>query len=148
MYSNIKRGSLVVDQRMSSGGVPDIFEVKEGYLLITGQGTRQSLHDVAEYSARLYNQVVETKSKFLLVDYRQVKVRLPQSEAFNIIRNYETSRPFYGAVVAACVFGPESINFARYWQQIGRQRGFDINLFPNLMEAEQWLLNRIRESGK
>lgn len=124
------------------------FEQREGYLLIRGHGVRNSIQSISKASEITYAKVLETKSRYLLIDYRVVTGKLPKTEAFNLIRKYESSMPFFGLAVAACVFGEGSMEFAQYWQQIGRQRGFDINLFPTLKEAEQWLLNKIRESVK
>jgi len=49
--------------------------------------------------------------------------------------------PVFSTIAVACIFGENSLNFARYWQEIALTRGFNINLFTTREIAEQWILD-------
>lgn len=120
------------------------FELFADYLLIEGHGVRNSDAEMFQTATAVYNKIVETESRYLLIDYRKVHLNLNHVQAFNLIRTYESNMPQLHQVTAVCVFNNESENFASYWQYIGRQRGFDIVIFKTLEEAKQWLTNKIR----
>lgn len=120
------------------------FELKQDYLLVKGFGIRDTNSSMLEATLTTYKKIKETGSRYLLVDYREVQIKLDHVQAFNLIRTYETNLPQFGSITAACVFNDEAKEFALYWQQIGRQRGFDIFLFETLSDAEEWLLQKIR----
>lgn len=117
------------------------FEKREKYLLIKGHGLRDGIQSMMEASKATYAQITKTQSRLLLVDYREVKITLPLSEAFNLIRQYENSMPFLKNTSAAVVLSSNGQAFGRYWYEVGLQRGFNIALFENLEEAEKWLLS-------
>jgi hypothetical protein len=117
------------------------FERHEKYLLIKGHGLRDSIQSMMEASKATYSQITKTQSHLLLVDYREVKITLPLSEAFNLIRNYENSMPFLKNTSAAVVLSESGLAFGRYWHEVGLQRGFNIALFENMEEAKNWLLS-------
>lgn len=118
------------------------FEVTKDYLLVRGFGVRDTNASMLEATLTTYNKIKETNSRYLLVDYREVQIKLDHVQAFNLIRTYETHLPQLGAIQAACVFNEQAKEFALYWQQIGRQRGFDIVLFDTIEEAKKWLAEK------
>lgn len=118
------------------------FEEKEKYLLVTGLGSRDNFSEMVEASSAIYKKVEETKSKSLLVDYRNVTINLSPTQAFNVVRKYETNMPDFSNVAMACVFSEEGLEFANYWKDIGRKRGFDIVIFEDIKSAEEWLLKK------
>lgn len=122
------------------------FETREKYLFIKGRGTRDGWQAIMDASSAIYQRVVETNSRYLLVDYTDVDVRLPASQAFNVITRYEALMPQLKSVIVACVFNEASRDFGDYWKEIGTKRGFSINLFDQLSEAEAWLLALIEKS--
>lgn len=119
------------------------FEVMQDYLLVKGFGIRDTNASMLEATITTYKKILETQSRFLLVDYRNVKIDLDHVQAFNLIRTYEGSMPQLHQITASCVFNDGSKDFALYWQSIGRQRGFDIFIFETLEEATQWLQEKI-----
>jgi len=121
------------------------FELKEKYLLITGLGKRDKLADMAEASAQIYAKVRETKSRYLLVDYCKLQINVHLSEAFNIVKRYETIQPELKNVVIAAAFQGKGLEFGNYWKEIARQRGFFIEIFEDLKIAEAWLLKQMTE---
>ncbi len=116
------------------------FELRENYLLVFGLGKRDNFSEMAEASAAIYEKVKETKSKKLLVDYRQLEINLSMTQAFNVVRKYETSMPDLASVAIACVFSEDGLAFGNYWKDIARKRGFDIVIFNDIASAEEWLL--------
>src|SRR5882672_7558965 len=122
------------------------FELREKYLLITGLGKRDKLAEMAEASAQIYAKVRETKSRYLLVDYCKLQINVQLHEAFNIVKRYETIQPELKNVIIAAAFKGKGLEFGSYWKEIGRQRGFFIEIFEDLKMAESWLLKQMTEA--
>ncbi len=118
------------------------FVLKEKYLLILGHGKRDNLASMAEASAQIYEKVLETKSSYLLVDYRNLQINVRLGEAFNIVKRYEAVQPHLKNLIIAAVFEGKGVEFGRYWKEIGRQRGFFIEIFEDINTAETWLLGQ------
>jgi hypothetical protein len=122
---------------------PVTFELKEKYLLVIGHGARKNLAAISEAAAQIYSKIQETESRYLLVDYTELKINLHLNDAFNIVKRYETSHPGLKNVIISVAFGVNSVEFVQYWKEIGKQRGFFIEIFKDLKEAEKWLLEQI-----
>lgn len=121
------------------------FELKEKYLLVIGHGKRDNFADMAKASSLIYEKALETKSRYLLVDYRKLQVNVRLTEAFNIVKRYEVTLPQLRELTVAAVFEKKGKGreFGNYWKDIGRQRGFFIEVFENMNAAEAWLLEQI-----
>src|SRR6478736_4527800 len=90
------------------------FELKDHYLLVVGYGSRDNLTAMNQASALIYEKVLETKSRCLLVDYRKLQVNLHLSEAFNIVKRYETVLPEIRNLRIAGLFSEQGLTFATY----------------------------------
>jgi hypothetical protein len=121
------------------------FELYEHYLLIKGHGLRDSAQAMDEASKAIYKKVESLQAQRLLVDYREVKITLPLSAAFNLIRNYDSAMPFLKDSVAAVVFSEDGLTFGRYWCEVGNLRGYRIKIFQSLADAESWLMSEDKE---
>jgi hypothetical protein len=115
------------------------FELTDKYLLVIGHGSRDNFSSMVEASEIIFAKVVETKAQRLLVDYRKLQINVRMSEAFNIVKRYETVQPQFKNMVTAAVFDSSGMEFGRYWQEVSRQRGFIIEIFDDFEEAERWL---------
>ena len=125
----------------SSPDVPQLsFELKDNYLLVVGYGKRDNLLAMSQASTQIYEKILETKSHCLLVDYRKLQVNLHLSEAFNIVKRYETVLTELRNLRIAGVFSEQGLPFAQYWKEISQQRGFIIEIFEEYEAAEAWLL--------
>lgn len=124
------------------------FELKENYLLVKGHGVREGIASQRESASAIYQMVAETGSKFILVDYTEVQIKLLLPDAFNMIKKYEKSMPLYSYVVAVCVFRKLDSDFAHYWQTLGRARGFNIVLCDTLEEAHVRIQELIADASK
>ena len=122
---------------------PVSFELREKYLLVVGHGARNSFTEMVEASSMISRKVQETNSRFLLVDYRYLKVNVAMNQAFNIVKRYELKQPEIKTLTMAAVFEGQGLEFGRYWQKVGIQRGFYIEVFIDIEEAERWLLGKI-----
>jgi hypothetical protein len=118
------------------------FELREKYLLVIGHGKRDNLASMTEASAQIYAKVLETGSRYLLVDYRYLQINVHMSEAFNIVKRYEVAQPQLKNIIIAAVFEGKGLAFGRYWKDISLQRGFFIEIFEDINTAEQWLLGK------
>lgn len=121
---------------------PATFEVRPHYLLVIGQGTRNTLTDMSNGATFIYGKALETKSKNLLVDFRKLKINVPISDAYNIVRGYETAQPELRNLKIAAVFSKDGMEFGKYWREIASKRGFKIELFESFERAESWLLEK------
>jgi hypothetical protein len=118
------------------------FEQREKYLLVTGHGKRDSLAEMAQAAQQIYEKILETGTHYLLVDYRKLQINLHMNEAFNIVRRYEAIQPLLKEIIIAAVFEGEGLEFGNYWKEVGRQRGFFIEIFQDINLAEEWLLSQ------
>jgi hypothetical protein len=119
------------------------FELKEKYLMVIGHGKRDNLTSMAEAAAQIYEKVIETKSRYLLVDYRNLQINVHLSEAFNIVKRYEAVQPELKNLTIAAVFAGKGLDFGKYWKDVSRQRGFFIEIFEDIPMAEEWLLGQM-----
>lgn len=124
------------------------FELREKYLLVIGHGRRDNLSMMAQASARIYEEVLATGSRFLLVDFRELEINVHMSEAFNIVKRYESVQPGLKNLVMAVAFNQKGLRFGQYWKDIALQRGFFIEIFEDLVLAERWLLDQMPAPGK
>jgi len=119
------------------------FELKENYLLVVGHGKRDTLTSMTKASAQIYEKVLETKSRYLLVDYRNLHIQVHLSDAFNIVKRYETVQPELKKLKIAAVFTEQGLTFGQYWKDVSRQRGFFIEIFEDYDVAEAWLIKQM-----
>lgn len=118
------------------------FEHREKYLLVIGHGKRDNLVSMTQAAAEIYAKVLETNAKYILVDYRQLQINVSLGEAFNIVKRYEIAQPELKSMIIAAVFDKKGVEFGMYWKEVSRQRGFYIEIFEDINEAEQWLLKQ------
>lgn len=121
------------------------FEERDKYLLVRGYGKRDNFSDMVKASEMIYAKVVETKCRYLLVDYSLLEVNLNMSEALNMVRRSETSQPQFKNLVAAMVVGPTGVEFGRFWKHLAIQRGFTVDIYEDFGEAERWLIEQIKK---
>lgn len=118
------------------------FERKDKYLLIRGEGERKGMTVVAEGSMKMYEQIVESKSRLILIDYRNVNFEMGHTDVYNVIRFYESKLPLLTGVVVAAVFNKENMSLGKTWTEVGSARGFNFRVFSDFAEAESWLLGQ------
>lgn len=119
---------------------PITFELTKDYLLVIGHGTRDSLASMTHAAMQIYNKASETNSDRLLVDYRILKIEVNMTEAFNIVKRYEATIPDLKKIKIAAVFANEGMTFGKYWVDISKKRGFNIEIFDDFEKAKTWLL--------
>ena len=116
------------------------FEKRDKYLLILGEGHRNGTLVVQEGSKKMYEEILRTNSKFILIDYRKVHFEMGHTDVYNVIRFYESKLPLLSGVVVAAVFNKNNIDLGRTWTDVGTARGFNFKVFSDFDEAEKWLL--------
>jgi hypothetical protein len=142
---NHRRVSLLRHEKRPMDA-PVTFELRDHYLLVIGHGRRDTLSSMIEASQLIFAKLFETRKRFLLVDYTNLEVNAHMSEAFNIVKRYETASPELKQIQIACAFGPSSREFVTYWKEIAQKRGFSIEIFENIRSAEIWLIDQIAAS--
>jgi hypothetical protein len=118
------------------------FEIREKYLLVVGHGRRDNLLTMADAAGQIVRKAVETNRDLMLVDYRKLEINVHMGDAFNIVKNYEQNQPELRKIIVAAVFEPKDLSFANFWKEVGRKRGFRIEIFEDIDEAERWLLSK------
>ena len=98
---------------------PVSFKLKDQYLLVTGHGSRDNLASMVEASRIIYEKVLETNSRHLLVDYRNLEINVHMAEAYNIVRSYEKRQPDLKHVIIAAVSATKTLTSAL----IGKRSG-------------------------
>lgn len=115
------------------------------YLVVVATGESNSYKELLSITNQIYNKVVETSVKFILLDFQHVHLKMDWTDSFNLVRIYEKSMPEFTEILACCTFNPDSEKFVKYWQEICQQRGFKVCLFPSRLEAEMWLIEKINQ---
>src|SRR5881398_3714802 len=98
------------------------FELKEKYLVVTGHGERNHLSSMVEASEMIFRKLQETGKRYLLVDYTALQINVHMTEAFNIVKRYETAQPELKQIVIASAFNPSGMEFGTYWKEIAGKR--------------------------
>ena len=91
--------------KISTVELPVSFEVREKYLLVIGRGKRETFKEMVMASEMVYAKTIETKTRFLLVDYRDLEVNLNMSEAVNMVKRSEAVQPEFKNLTGAIVVG-------------------------------------------
>lgn len=116
---------------------------KNGYISVVSEGTYDSPVYLLDITTQVYQKTKETGIRYFLLDFTRSYFKLPLAEAYNLVRTYDISMPAFAGSVAAGVFNESSKEFAKYWQDVGCQRGYTIELFKDPEKAEDWLLSRV-----
>ena len=118
------------------------FGKKEKYLLIFGEGYRKGSLVVQESSKKMYEEILNTKSRLVLIDYRNVIFEMGHADVYNVIRFYESKFPLLTGVAVAAVFNKSNLELGKTWTDVGSARGFTFRVFDDITEAETWLLKQ------
>lgn len=119
------------------------FHFNNKYLTVSATGSNDDYGGLVDLTQQIYNKVVETKSRFLLLDLLDANLNLTWADAFNLVRLYETTMPAFDDVKAACLFNDTAIEVVTYWGEVARKRGYGVQLFLSRAEAERWLKEQI-----
>lgn len=119
------------------------YEVKEGYIYVKAQGIRNSLIDIVDGTARIYEVMKQKQIYYFLLDYQNVDFNVTRIEAFNIVRHFETHFPELNKASLSMVVNAKSFDVVKYWETICQQRGFNNMVFKDTDNATKWLHNLI-----
>lgn len=115
-------------------------ELRDTIIHATGSGLCNQYGLVVDLTNAVHQQVISTHSKRVLVDFQDVDLKLQWADIYNLVKLYEGSMPEFYAIMVGGVFNASGLEFANYWRDIGKARGFTIQIFPIAKEAETWLL--------
>jgi hypothetical protein len=116
------------------------FEQRERYLYVKGVGVRKDLKAIFESTKALTAIVVETKAKYILLDYAELITVAGNHDAFNITRLYENKAAVLYELCVSIIINPRELDVEKYWEDICLRRGFDFKIFTDAAEAENWLI--------
>lgn len=120
-------------------------EHKGSYLLIVGEGERNTLAEIIEGTRKGEALVKKYKARFVLIDYRNVIFNVNLSDAFNLVKFYESEMPEAKKITIAAVVNQHDIELSNFWKSIGNRRNFTFEVFQDIKKAETWLLNKSRK---
>ncbi len=109
------------------------------YLNVKVSGVRNNFKQVIDGSIRISKLASEYNQNKILADYTNVKFNLNLSEAFNLIRLYETQLQEFKKFKLAAVVNDMSSEIAGFYESIGSKRGFSIKVFTEIDKAKNWL---------
>ncbi|TRX60804.1 hypothetical protein FNH22_07115 [Fulvivirga sp. M361] len=115
------------------------FEKREGYLYVEAEGVRKDLTSIVEGTKKIQDSIVKYGTPYVLADYRKVRFNVPLTEAYNIIKIYESKIPEFSTIIMAGVINPGSREIAQFWQSICDKRGYTFKVFHDIKPAETWI---------
>lgn len=121
------------------------FNLMDKYLIVVATGESNSYKELLDITNQIYSKVVETRVKFILLDFQYVHLKMDWTDSFNLVRIYEKSMPVFTEILVCCTFNPDSEKFAKYWQEICQKRGFKVCLYPSRFEAEKRLIEKLNQ---
>ena len=119
-------------------------EKKDNYTLIIGEGERNDLASLVEGTKKIQQIAKENNTNHLLLDYRKVKLSVPLTEAYNIVKIYEKKMPGFSNLVMAAVVKKLDWEIAKFWESVSNKRGYTFKVFSQMNEANRWLDEKIK----
>ena len=119
-------------------------EKKDNYTLIIGEGERNDLASLVEGTKKIQQIAKENNTNHLLLDYRKVKLSVPLTEAYNIVKIYEKKMPGFSNLVMAAVVKKLDWDIAKFWESVRNKRGYTFKVFSQMNEANRWLAEKIK----
>lgn len=119
------------------------FHFNNKYLTVSTTGGNDDYNGLVDLTQKIYSKVVETKTRFLLLDALEANLSMTWADAFNLVRLYEATMPAFDDVKVACLFNDSALEVVTYWGEVARKRGYGVQLFPSRAVANQWLTEQI-----
>lgn len=122
------------------------FEKKDGYMLAIGEGERNNLTEMTEATKSMVAAATELGMTHILADYRKVKYNVPLTDAYNLVKVYETKTPTLKSFTIAGVMNEVDRELIKFWESISNRRGFEFKIFTNIDDALRWLQDKKKHS--
>lgn len=113
------------------------FNIRGDLLIVTAEGEDESLEDTMNYSTGVVQKAIETNSRKVLCDERNLIYKL------NTIDTYELAKVISKAAVEvariAIVCNPESMEQGEFFETVSSNRGLIIRVTTDIKDAQKWL---------
>jgi hypothetical protein len=120
--------------------VKTTIEEKGDYLHITAVGRREGYDDFVTGAKNIYGAAISHKVKYVLMDCSELLyVNVSYSDAFNLVRFYEQELSEFKNILISTIGNPENLEVMKFWESICLKRGYKCRVFPDEIEAKQWL---------
>lgn len=116
-----------------------IIERKEDYVIVKASGLRNTFTQIIEGTERLIDVSKHYDCKNILADYSEITFDLNLTEAFNIVKLYESKFTEFYNMRIAVIIDPKFIEIASLWERVSIKRGFDNKMFTEINAAIIWL---------
>ena len=114
---------------------------KDDYLIVTEVGERTSLQEIVKDVKTVYEAAKGYDKRYILADFSRVNNAVPLTDAFNIVKIFENKFPELSQLTISYVANENNLNLIKFWEYVSNQRGFEIKVFTDFDEAEEWLLS-------
>lgn len=119
-----------------------IFEQRQHYLLVTSASAETDFASVVEATIKINEVAGRSPTPYALLDFRKVKFNLPKTNAFDLIRIYESRMANYKNTTMAVIIRDEDQEIGDLWKEVSQKRGFRFMTFTDIQEGEKWLLQQ------
>lgn len=115
-------------------------EEKDGYLLITAKGLRNTFDSVIEGTTKIQVAAKGHNVKYVLADYRQLSFNVPMADALNLVKTYEHDMSEFIEIIICVVTNGENLELSRLWESVCNKRGYNYRVFLDYDKAEEWII--------
>ena len=97
---------------------------------------------MVDATVQINERAGQSPTPYALLDFRKVKFNLPKTNAFDLIRIYESRMANYKKTTMAVVVRKDDQEIADLWKEFSQKRGFRFMAFTNIHDGETWLLQQ------
>ena len=97
---------------------------------------------MVDATVQINERAGQSPTPYALLDFRKVKFNLPKTNAFDLIRIYESRMANYKKTTMAVVVREDDQEIADLWKEFSQKRGFRFMAFTNIHDGETWLLQQ------
>lgn len=107
-------------------------------LRVKASGSDESLEDPKNYSMEVIAAAMRYDAEKILCDERQLEYRLNIADTLELSDIQANALPVPAKI--AIVYNPEYSKTVEFWETAATNRGFPVQTFTSLEEAENWLI--------
>lgn len=116
------------------------FEVFEGLLKAIATGSDDDLQDVLNYNEAVLKKALETNTKRVLCDERNLEYKIGKIDTFQAAEYVSEKVPSVSKI--AIVYNPSQKEDAEFWETAAVNRWLSVKIFEDIDEAEKWLTGK------
>jgi hypothetical protein len=111
--------------------------VAGGVVRVKASGEDESLEQTKKYSLAVLQAAIDTDTRKVLCDERDLDYKLDIFETFELAKIIAENVKKMGRLAIVCK--PEHVKSGKFWETVAINRGLYVRFFLSLEEAEEWL---------